>query len=138
PRAEGMMYTDFTFSKPVPSRLPAPRMDITFGLLEIKTSDEDESDIESDRADIQNALNQIYAYAARVSKARFTVCEPDTSLVPSFIVYGNLYTKVIERNLNGVHLYSVSTAGLMRSQPGESDSLSSRSPSVPSTRLFSF
>jgi len=90
-----MKYPDFIFTKPLPRLPPAPRVNCLFGVLEIKTSDEDADDIEKGRASVAEALYQTFDYTERLSNPAFAICEPGSQIIASYIVYGRYYTKVI-------------------------------------------
>jgi hypothetical protein len=97
-RENDMKYPDFIFTKPVPRLPPVPRINCLFGVLEIKSSDQDAQDIERGKASVEEAMDQTYEYTERLSHPAYALWQPGSQIVASYIVYGGLYTKVVLTN----------------------------------------
>ncbi|KAG6825078.1 hypothetical protein H0H92_004759 [Tricholoma furcatifolium] len=96
-RESGVGYPDFVISKVHPRRPPAPRVNAPCLLVEIKTSDTAESDLNREGrllATVNDALEQIVAYNERLRTAAFSMNDPISGEIPSYIVYGKYYAKV--------------------------------------------
>ncbi|KAF5378103.1 hypothetical protein D9615_007569 [Tricholomella constricta] len=95
PREKNVKFPDFVFTKAFPRRMQNPRVNMPFGIVEIKTSMHDEADIQGEKVTAYEAMDQINDYTTRLSQAAFAVHELDTAIIASYLVYGKYYAKVV-------------------------------------------
>ncbi|KAG6843693.1 hypothetical protein H0H87_001557 [Tephrocybe sp. NHM501043] len=98
PREKDMKFPDFLITKVNPRDWGNPRVNAPCVVIEIKTSDKDEWDITIGNKAIADSMQQLILYTDRVSKALFTMEEPNANIIPSFLTYGKYYSKVILTN----------------------------------------
>jgi len=93
---EDVKYPDFTLSKPLPRQPPTPRIHCNIGVIEIKTlSLPEERDVEKGKLSVEEALKQALGYAQRLSNSPFSQREQNSTIIPTYVVYGTYYTRLV-------------------------------------------